>query len=840
MFVVEAWKHVDAELKGTPNAPGQPPANIPAAVEELWLGLRQSKGQSSSVQRFFAAGEVSSSPLAPHLDLQLQLPPQQLLQLLREAGKLFPDGKQQQQVENNDDKAAIAQADTVDVVQQQPQQQQQVGGLPFDVSALHATCQEHLAELLSDWQLALQFSASRNSSSSSSSREDDDTSSVYEVCWLIKMLQEQCSVLLRCMQPQTSHQKQQQQQQSHDCVLAAPSADQQQQQQRQQAEKLPVQSPNSKCTARQHGPQQQQDAANGTLVKISSIFSDTEDDASSTTSSSSSSSSTPGSSISEVDGSVGCASSKVDSAHSDPTLQEDLQEGLQEDEPWVEPAALAQNMLLIAKCLLLQFVGEAWQAGGGAAAAAWQQAVPLQVLLLCGQLQQLDAALDCWVQSANGLLREQRQQVGQEQQDGQEQQQQQQDQHNLHALLQEHKQHQLKVLQQVVALVQSMRQFHQVGEGVNAAAAAAAQDPISAAAAAAGPAASSISSSVEQLAPASFFTASGPLAAGLWGFREPVGAGIWAQIDSIAPTPAAAAAAAGSQQQQQQQLQQQQAWSILFGSFAWQEALRLAHSEVGACFREAPREVYDALKTKVQQLQRAGSLCNIAPEQRRMVDAYISEFEKLGMEGEMTDAVENAALLAAAVVEQMTACESQILEDLGFDVTAWVSREEKAAGDAAARKTQAMTRQQLRQQVLRLLGSRGRLAAGSGSSNWHLMCDDFDETFPLTWEDDVLSLDSDDELELIDLKLQQHGAAGAAANQLAASLAAATFGAGSDGGSSTDSMFDELWDVAPAVLVANASLRYVGMKKYNRNMLYSSGCSANSRMCETCVADMSR
>jgi hypothetical protein len=792
MFVVEAWKHVDAELKHTPNAPGQLPVNIPAALEKLCLGMRRSNRPPAAGKRFFTASEVSNSPLAPHLDLQMQLPPQQLLQLLKEAGRLLP--LQQQQ----DAEAASWQARDAD---EAVQQQQQAGSLPFDVSSLHPDCQECIAELLSDWRLAIHYTARTSSSSgggggNGSREEKENKSSMGRIDWLFEKLQAQCSLLLESMQGlqmQSAPGMQQQEQQPGNCAVAAQCEGQQtmngepgQQQQQQPAKHQHSNHTAAQDTAKQQ-QQRKQHGVNGSLVKISSVLTDSDDDTSSTSSSGSSStsgSSRASSSSVEVNDLSICSSSQ----HS---IESD-EAGLQEGEAWVDPSALAQDFVTLSKCLLRSFIEQAWESGGGAAAAAWQQAVPLQVLLLCGQVQQLEAALERWAQSAKGLLQMQMQQHH----------------HHQHALIEEHKQQQLQLLQHVAAVVQSLRQFRHVTEAINSTADAAAAAPASPAAGALQ--AGSSSNTVQRLAPASFFSAAGPLAGGLWGFSEPAGAGLWAPVDNAGM----AAAAAGRQQQQQQQEQesllpllQQQAWAFLLGSCAWQDAQMLAYRDVSETIREAPTEVMDGAFQQMHTLRRSGWHRKAAAEQRRSAAAYIDQFEELGCSEEMLGAVRNVFLVAPAAAEQLAEMQLHAFEELGFDGTAWISRKERAEADALVRR-EHMLNARLDAQAQRLqrqLRARGD-PHGLGIAQFF---DTIEETRILKREMGLLQLDSDDELELGEISRQQQQqellSAGEAADQGAAGIGAPLTAAAVDG--STAGAEETSWDVAAAVSAAEAVLR---------------------------------
>ncbi|WIA40229.1 hypothetical protein OEZ86_013611 [Tetradesmus obliquus] len=375
----------------------------------------------------------------------------------------------------------------------------------------------------------------------------------------------------------------------------------------------------------------------------------------------------------------------------------------------------------------------------------------------------------------------------------------------------------------VEAWKHSVRQFKNASEAINSAEETQAATPAAAAAAAADAAPDathSSSSRVQPLPPCAFFSAGGPLAGGLLGLSQPAGPGLWA------PAEQPAAAHHHQQQQQQQPLLQQQdlvpllqkqAWAVLFGGCAWQQARKIAGEAVASDFsKEDSSAARDAIFERLDDLCRSNWLQNAPAELRRKAEAYVQGFEELGLDedDELISTVRELFMLGPAAAQHLTASYLSWLEALGFDSAAWQRRAARAAADAAARERlahQAQTDARVYRMRLRLRdGSRvvQHAVFGEGLAE---MIDTLEERRLAVAEQQMLELDSEDELQLFYIsrqqQQQQQGMAGdvtdPGANGIAASLAAAAAGGGgAEGG----------WDVAAAVSAADAALRQFALR----------------------------
>jgi hypothetical protein len=612
MFVMEACTHAEAEVQRTTTSAGQLPVNHPEAVNELLSGLVQSKQDPS--RRYFAASTIWRSPLAPHLDLQLQLPSQQLLQLLIEAASSAPQQQQQQQ--------------------EQQQQEDASSALPSGILAqLHPGCRQQLLQLFSPWQ--------------------DATAAVAQV------LQDSsgCDALI--------------QQLLQDCTtLLAPSGGQQQ-----AAAEAATEVDQAPCEPQQQQTPQQPDQGEVTAAPAG-----------------------PEEPASRASGSNGSSSSSSGQATSvEPTSQDIL-----------------KRVRMFASCLVLKFIEEALKTSGEGASSAQQLAVPLQVLVLCNQVQQLQGALQRCL-SMPTESEEQQQQDNAEQQEQQQPQQAQQVQagqptHNKIAAT-TNQQHLTVVVGHAVNLLQSIRRFMDANDA-SAAIGTAHAAPAGCVGAAPGSTARGSSSSnggsyhdsacqsgvVEPLAPASFFAADGPLASGFWGLREPVGAGIWAPVDSTAATPAATAtAAAATAQPEQQQMHsqnchnivsnegsqpladaqstvaahqhmQQQAWQVLLGSCAWQHALQQVDERNADALQPT-----DAMLRQIN-FQLFRGVQNLSLGERDVAQVFVEQFKQHGLDSVNTFAARRACAVPHALLSILRAMRTKGLGDLGFDAQRLANR----------------------------------------------------------------------------------------------------------------------------------------------------------------------
>jgi hypothetical protein len=579
MFVEEAWKHVDAELDESPvgnnHLTDGVERNTARAVLNTWRHMQSAGSSSSSMQpqqqaRLPPLARLGEWALAPHLDLQLQLPPQQLLQLLVEMMAQAQQQQQQQQqqqstaadgsshsVNGSSTAAATEVRDTAAAAAAAP------GSLPFALSALQQFELDSVQELVAITAHIQAYAAVRNAVGTSSSSSTEPSSSSSSAPYAAV-----AHALLQSFFALNEHKFEQQPpplpaaiNSASDvaAVLAKRLRWPEQQQQQQQA----VQ-----------GLQQQQQPASLVAAPNKAACR------------------LPDTGYLEPTGAVEHfqqaglqqeCTANADAATAAPTAGEVQQRS--------DPALVFHT---IALHIILQFIDDAWQAGGGAAAAAWQQAVPLQVLLLCGQLQQffgllstgfphLESSFVSSSGSSTETLQQQQQQHGQVaaaaaapklQPDAQ------------------------LLLAKLIGMLQLVRQFKEANAALNSSTAAA--DGNSSCTALTSSAAPSSSSSSSEMDPVQFFSSCGPLRSGVLGFAEPPGAGIYSSSsssngDKTAQSCLSVAAAASGfdspasrysghhtpEQQQQQHLSQQQQqqqqdelckqlWFAVLGSGVWQ------------------------------------------------------------------------------------------------------------------------------------------------------------------------------------------------------------------------------------------------------------------------------
>jgi hypothetical protein len=518
--------------------------------------------------------------LAPHIDLQLQLPAHQQLQLLCECSAVFKQKLQQQQ------------QDGLPSSSNEPEQQQAAdaehvaaGTMPFAVAALPEQLQRMLLQLLpTHWLRASDMCNAAHVLASGGS-----SSNVHGA--LLQMLSQ-----LKVLEQVSADSDDEEVQLSAvaaanglavdaAAAAAAPAAGTRGGL-KQLFSSWEIEAASSKITAatRKVGDSSSNSSSSSSsaldgrsnealeaTVKSNGVTSsehdapavvvssDEEEDTSS-----SSSSDAPAAPGTPKRGPVSSSSSEAESPPQPPNKQ-------QLEKTYMLYRFLSCSAMQLGVSLVLRFVEQEWDAGHAAALPAWQQALPLQVLLLCAQLQQLQGMLqqhlighqsaDSSSSNADAISAEM-------------------DAQPLHMLL-----------QQTISIMQSIKQFEAANEVLNNSPPPAAPDTSCSSSSSS----SSSSGEVQPLHPAAFFSSSGPLAGGVWGFQQPAGAGIWAPTDA-----AAAAAAAAEPQHQHQQLeseacgsrsssqmqqqQQQQVWQALLGSCAWKEACtRVDLSTLGSC-----------------------------------------------------------------------------------------------------------------------------------------------------------------------------------------------------------------------------------------------------------------
>jgi hypothetical protein len=262
-------------------------------------------------------------------------------------------------------------------------------------------------------------------------------------------------------------------------------------------------------------------------------------------------------------------------------------------------AALVKNcMHYLAIHVVLQFIQQAWESGSGAAAAAWQQAVPLQVLLLCDQLWQIEGVLARCIAKPSALLA-----ISSSESTGDVNNHQQQQQQGMEAAASTAaaalKADLVQLVDKVASLLQMVRQFKEANAALNSTAAAgggegdaAVTNGITAAASS-----SSTSSSLAEsgLDPLRFFASDGPLASGVLGFVAP----------SFAKTPSSNSSSSNPQQQQQQQQQQlhRQLWEAAMGSGLWDSSMALVDSTLQQLTRTKHFEECAAKSCALQGVQ---------------------------------------------------------------------------------------------------------------------------------------------------------------------------------------------------------------------------------------------
>jgi hypothetical protein len=668
-------------------------------------------------------------------------------------------------------------------------------------------------DLLQEWQSESSMLASPSSSSSNRGSGKEGGCRI-DCSWLTDALQQQCKALLAALQR----------------LVQAPGEQQQQQQQQPeiQQEQQPHLQPQEQLRQQQAavgGCKQQQQAAGkpgkGVYGKLT-VVTDSEDEASDSYASSSSDCSSSSSAIASIipDSEDGAANAYASRSNSSSGNSSSSQVANGYDDSASNAGDDQQNRYLVddfvrkfwkvAKCLVVAFIAQAWQSCGGAASPVWQQAVPLQVILLCSQLQQLEAAVHRWAQFADQL-------VQQQQQDHQLQQQQQPQPQNLkqqqeQQCQQQQKQQELQqvLLQHVVALLQSIRQFSTAVEASsNTTAAAVATASVPTTVVMGNNSSNNSNGEVQPLHPAAFFSAGGPLAGGLWGFQQPTGAGIWAPSHAAEPQQSQDQHSSNNCKEHKHAQVQQEAWEVLLGSCAWQAAQAVIHDDVAVTYAEASQEVFSSIYKKVDKLVFSNAMRKATPEQKRLAEAYLEKLEELEVDDEhMFLHVEQLVLLHAAAAQELAELRDDVLRDLGFDTTEWLKQDERAQVDAKQRSEAAKLRAQSR-----------KLQAYTPSGtprDEHIRRQKLNIVCELKREDwvDQLHLDSDDELELYEmakLDAAQPAACRAGATSttgFSSAFAAADTGAsGSSGGDSEEAA--ALWDVAPAVYAGTSALRCV-------------------------------
>jgi hypothetical protein len=366
---------------------------------------------------------------------------------------------------------------------------------------------------------------------------------------------------------------------------------------------------------------------------------------------------------------------------------------------------LCQRMSMLASCLVLQFIEESCTSGAAEASAAWQQTVPLQVLLLCSQLQQLHGAMQrCVAELQESSQTQQQQQQQQEECEEQQaaslqQEPEQLQQGDAAQATAAPEQHLTALVEHVVALLQSIRRFKDVNETMSRTAvdsnccttpAGCAPDAASSRTQTSSSSRNSSSGNQTELDPVTFFCAGGRLASGVWGLKQPIGAGVWAPVD-------AASADLGPQQQQQQLQHQpvasarhaapfsvgqpsssssaaaplavpQQAWQVLLGCCAWQQALQ--HVDEGlAANLQPPTELLGHVQRSLFRF-----IGEVDSADKAAAQAYVQQVQALGIHDlNMCEALHVCAV-PHALERLVRAVRGDMLERLGFSEDMWKRR----------------------------------------------------------------------------------------------------------------------------------------------------------------------
>jgi hypothetical protein len=548
MFVIEAWKHVDAELSDKPSSLHDAASmtgstgverNTARGVRRLWQHMdldldlnadfksdrsdpdRQQQQQAVVPPRL---SKVAGWGLAPHMDLQMQLPPQQLLQLLLQ---MITQQRQQQQQDGNQqlqqEDAAAGEGSAAAAAEAAA-----VGVLPFNLSDLGQSEQSALravvaAPHLLDAHARLSVILNTNSSTSSSSSEASGAVGSSSSSDGLLLSRDIALALLRHSFNSFIN---------ADEIWADLIDDFKRMPGRVTAAQL-LQLLASTCT---HSPSdQQQDETPEQQQQQGTDGATTTDPA---------------------------AAAEFTEAEVDGILQTAF------------PRLLLNFLHGLTVHLLLQFVSDMWDAGKGAASPAWQQAVPLQVLLLCGQMHRLARIIGTSGATPDALLLPSSSSSRCSEVHSHSQQQQQQE--DVSAELGSDSDPNLKLLQAVslvTSMLQALRQFRRENDRLNSSATAAA---------AAGDNAvnggSSSSSVGPGMDPQSFFSSTGPMASGVLGFAEPS-----LPLASCSSSSSSSNTSHTQQQQQQQEEAEKtlvSLWVTLIGSSLWDSSMAAVDAEL--------------------------------------------------------------------------------------------------------------------------------------------------------------------------------------------------------------------------------------------------------------------
>jgi hypothetical protein len=352
--------------------------------------------------------------------------------------------------------------------------------------------------------------------------------------------------------------------------------------------------------------------------------------------------------------------------------------------------------------IILSFVEQAWEAGRGAALPAWQQAVPLQALLLCGELTHVVTWLKkCLVQpetllgssssssssgtDVNGTCCSEAtlDATGSDQQQGEQQQ------HcTSHAL----ESNVSTLLTKLTGMLQMVRQFKEANEALNTSTtAAAAACIVGGSGDSASTSSSSSSSGVQPMDPVTFFSSTGPLASGALGFGEPSWAGIFSSSTSAAAAAAAAARSSSQprgseveaaeaavrsqdhhhhhhQQQQQQQELHRQLWGAAVGNGIWDNSVAqidraLQHQIASPRFLSCATRSCEAKATdQTDQIIMSSKMSGYAAASTRhacdKASDVAEDLRSIGIEVPQTSvlAVQSAAAVCAAQIMVFKGC----------------------------------------------------------------------------------------------------------------------------------------------------------------------------------------
>lgn len=352
--------------------------------------------------------------------------------------------------------------------------------------------------------------------------------------------------------------------------------------------------------------------------------------------------------------------------------------------------AIMRRMSCFASCLVLKFVEEAWESAAEGASLAWQQAVPLQVLMLCSQVQQLQGALQRCINNLDPSTQQQDEAEGpdeQQQQQPESQQAQEGSGGTMAATASAARKRSLaELVEHTVCSLQSIRRSKDANEAMdsNMAAATVESTPIAGRAAAASSNNSS-SGMVQPLSPAAFFSAGGPLAGGLAGLGEPAGPGLWAPPMQ----PASAHQPQQQQGRQQQPQQQQQAWQVLLGSCAWQAALQQSDQRLAETLAPGSDELLRQIQNVMFRFVR-----KVGASEKEAAEVYVREFQKLGIDGIDGHAALQACAVPHALEELVATLRKAGLTELGFDTERFERRAAYRERLEAMRRFAAMRMQE--------------------------------------------------------------------------------------------------------------------------------------------------